>query len=106
MINSGFEGSPSFVTDPQSFLLDVGDEVVGEFINEMTKFGWLCDPYKLNIKIALSLGIGNFKRQRKCTLTGIIKNFDNFVNGTFKEGGWKGWIYLTTNPNANPEPLS
>lgn len=101
-INSGFEGSPSFVTDPQSFLLDVGDEVVGEFINEMTKFGWLCDPYRLNIQIALSLGIGSFKRQRKCTLTGIIKNFDNFVNGTFKEGGWKGWFYLTTNPNANP----
>lgn len=101
-INSGFEGAPSFVTDPQSFLLDVGDEVVGEFINEMTKFGWLCDPYRLNIQIALSLGIGSFKRQRKCTLTGIIKNFDNFVNGTFKEGGWKGWFYLTTNPNANP----
>jgi len=101
-INSGFEGSPSFVTDPKSFLVDVGDEVVGEFIDEMTSFGWLCDPYKLNIKIALSLGIGNFKRQRKCTLTGIIKNFDNFVNGTFKEGGWKGWFYLTTNPNANP----
>lgn len=101
-INSGFEGSPSFVTDPQSFLLGVGDEVVGEFINEMTKFGWLCDPYKLNIKIALSLGIGSFKRQRKCTLTKIIKNFDNFVTGTFKEGGWQGWFELTTNPNANP----
>lgn len=101
-INSGFEGSPSFVTDPKSFLVDVGDEVAGEFINEMTKFGWLCDPYRLNIQIALSLGIGSFKRQRKCTLTGIIKNFDNFVNGTFKEGGWKGWFYLTTNPNANP----
>lgn len=101
-INSGFEGSPSFVTDPQEFLLGVGDEIVGEFIDEMTTFGWLCDPYRLNIRIALSLGIGSFQRQRKCTLTAIIKNFDDFVTGTFKEGGWEGWLYLTTNPNAHP----
>lgn len=101
-INTGFEGSPSFVTDPENFLLGVGDEIAGEFINELTKFGWLCDPYRLNIQIALSLGIGSFKRQRKCTLTAIVKNFDDFVTGTFKEGGWKGWFYITTNPNAHP----
>ena len=101
-INSGFEGSPSFVGDPKSFLVGVGDEVAGEFINEMTSFGWLCDPYKLNIKIALNLGMGRFKKQKKCTLTQIIENFDNFVTGTFKEGGWPGWFELTTNPNANP----
>lgn len=100
-INSGFEGSPSFVTDPENFLVGVGDEVAGEFING-TEFGWLCDPYKLNVRIALSLGIGSFRRQRKCTLTAVIKNFDDFVTGTFKEGGWKGWFYLTTNPNAHP----
>lgn len=100
-INSGFEGAPSFVTDPQKFLLGVGDEIAGEFING-TEWGWVCDPYKLNIKIALTLGIGNFKRQKKCTLTGIIKNATNFYNGTFRDGGWKGWFYISTNPNANP----
>lgn len=100
-INSGFEGSPSFVTDPQNFLLGVGDEIVGEFING-TEWGWICDPYKLNIKIALSLGIGNFRRQKKCTLTGIINNFENFYNGTFRDGGWKAWFHITTNPNEAP----
>src|SRR3989344_2166035 len=35
-INSGFpDGGPSFVTDPKSFLVNVGDEVVGEFLDEM-----------------------------------------------------------------------
>ena len=101
-INSGFEGSPSFVGDPQSFLVDTADTIVGEFIDEMTAFGWLCEPYRLNINIALQLGIGRFTKQKKCTLTKIIKNFDNFVTGTFKEGGWQGWFELTTNPNANP----
>lgn len=100
-INSGFEGGPSFVTDPKRFLLGVGDEIAGEFING-TEWGWVCDPFKLNIKIALTLGMGNFKRQKKCTLTGIIKNFDNFYNGTFKDGGWRAWFELNTNPNANP----
>lgn len=100
-INSGFEGSPSFVTDPQNFLLGVGDEIVGEFING-TEWGWLCDPYKLNVRIALSLGIGNFRRQKKCTLTGIINNFENFYNGTFRDGGWKAWFHITTNPNEAP----
>ena len=100
-INNGFEGGPSFITDPQKFLLGVGDEIAGEFING-TEWGWVCDPFKLNIKIALSIGTGNFKRQKKCTLTGIIKNVDNFVTGTFKEGGWKGWFEISTNPNANP----
>ncbi|MBU6431006.1 MAG: PKD domain-containing protein [Patescibacteria group bacterium] len=100
-INNGFEGGPSFVTDPKSFLLGVGDEVAGEFING-TEWGWVCDPYRLNIKIALSLGTGNFKRKRKCTLTGIINNFNNFFNGTFKEGGWQSWFQITTNPNQAP----
>lgn len=100
-INNGFEGGPSFVTDPKKFLLGVGDEVAGEFING-TEWGWVCDPYKLNIKIALTIGIGNFKRQRKCTLTGIVNNFNNFFNGTFKDGGWQSWFEISTNPNASP----
>lgn len=99
-INNGFEGGPSFITDPKKFLLGVGDEIAGEFINS-SAWGWVCDPYKLNIKISLSLGIRNFERQKKCTLTGIINNFDNFVTGTFKEGGWKGWFEINTNPNSN-----
>lgn len=101
-INNGFEGSPSFVGDPQSFLVDTADTILGEFIDELTAFGWLCDPYKLNIEIALQLGVGRFEKQKKCKLTDIIENFDNFVTGTFKEGGWAGWFELTTNPNANP----
>lgn len=100
-INSGFEGSPSFVGDPKQFLIDTADEIAGEFINS-TEWGWVCDPYKLNIKIALSLGMGRFKRQKKCTLTKIINNFNNFFNGTFKEGGWKGWFAVTANPNEHP----
>ena len=101
-INNGFEGGPAFVTDPQKFLLGVGDEVLGEFINEFTSFGWICEPFKLNIKIALSLGVGNFKRQRKCTLTAISNNINDFYKGTFKDGGWQGWFEISTNPNANP----
>lgn len=100
-INNGFEGGPSFVTDPKKFLLGVGDEVAGEFING-TEWGWVCDPYKLNIKIALTIGIGSFKRQKKCTLTGIVNNFNNFFNGTFKDGGWQSWFEISTNPNASP----
>ncbi len=101
-INNGFEGGPSFVTDPKSFLLGVADETAGEFING-TEWGWVCDPYKLNIKIALNLSMRSFPRQRKCTFTGIINNFGNFVSGNFSEGGWQGWFTLMTDPNANAQ---
>ena len=49
-INSGFRGSPAYVTDPQAYFLDIGDKVAGEFI-ENSGLDFLCSPIKAKIKI-------------------------------------------------------
>ncbi|MES2006572.1 MAG: hypothetical protein V4436_00520, partial [Patescibacteria group bacterium] len=37
-----------------------------------------------------------------CTLTGVINNVDNFFKGNFQDGGWAGFLQVTTAPQNNP----
>ncbi len=102
-INSGFEGSPAFVTDLKGFLLQVADEAAGEFIYG-TDLDILCSPFQLDIRIALALQYETTKDfgKARCTLSGVIDNVDNFLNGDFGDGGWQGWFELTANPQNTP----
>jgi hypothetical protein len=103
-VNSGFKGSPAFIQNFGRFMLDVADRTAGDVIQS---FGgaasFLCSPFRLDIQIALSL---RYQQQRKllpfqqCRLTGIFKNFEQFIEGDFKQGGWKGWFQLTAKPEA------
>lgn len=96
-INSGFEGDPLFFSDPETFFLDVANEASGQLIKELGLAG-LCDPFKLQIQIALS------ERKRdgfKCTFLDVVDNFESFYNNT-KNGGWGGWFQFTQYPQNNP----
>ena len=56
-INSGFQGSPSFVSDPEDFFLQLNDQVTGAFIgNNGILAQALCSPFSTNIRLALALG--------------------------------------------------
>lgn len=103
-INSGFQGNPAYVTDLRGFLLDLADEETSLFI-EGTALEALCSPWKLDIKIALALPQGQFEREVACTLSDIVANMDDFINGDFSQGGWAGWFELTTKPQNNPYGL-
>ena len=101
-INTGFEGSPAFVTDPGAFLTGVVDEAIGSYINS-TALGFLCSPFQLEVRIALAL---NYKRGRdvlSCRLSQIGANIDNFfksVNGSFAQGGgWNSWFQVVSTDN-------
>ncbi len=101
-VNSGFQGSPAFVTNIEGFLTDVVDEAVGRFING-SELGFLCSPFELDIRIALSLqyyGADGYEPQ--CTLSDVVGNMENFLNGNFAEGGWAGWFELTQGANNDP----
>jgi len=54
-INTGFEGSPSFVTNIDDFLLDTADEAFGTFIYNESNFAHLCSPFQFDIRFALAL---------------------------------------------------
>lgn len=104
-INSGFEGSPAFVTDPAGMLQDVGDQIAGDFIAG-TELGFLCEPFSLDIRLALNLGYSaDFVEKNYCRLTGVIANTENFAkytSGDFSQGGWDSWIQISQNPSNNP----
>ncbi len=111
-INSGFEGSPSFLQNPGAFFLDVADQVTGAFL---AKYGGpltaLCSPFSLDIQIALRFKYHpNVMKRYTCTLNTIIKNSKNavenasingFTAGDFKQGGWPAFVSLSTEPQNN-----
>lgn len=101
-INSGFEGSPTFVTDFKGFLTNIFDEELGRFI-QGSELGFLCSPFEFDIRFSLALSFQKpFKDSVSCTLTGVIDNIDGFVSGDFFQGGWEGWFEMTTKPQNNP----
>ncbi|TSC58562.1 MAG: hypothetical protein Greene041679_95 [Parcubacteria group bacterium Greene0416_79] len=104
-INTGFKGSPSFVTNPEGFLLDVGDQVIGQAIEYAEPL--LCAPFRFDIRLALGLDYSfGTSRDIRCRLTDVIANvqgsYDAFAAGNFTAGGWSDWIHITGVPQNNP----
>lgn len=111
-INTGFEGSPSFVTNPSSFFLDLADQETGRFLS-MTggPLVDLCSPFSIDLRIALAFRYHPNNRQRyTCTLGTIIQNSKNaiegasingFTAGDFSQGRWPAFVSLTTEPQNN-----
>ncbi len=105
-INSGFQGSPAFVTNLGGFMQGIGDEVAGNFL-EGTALNFLCSPLQLDIKLALNLQYKSGRDFGKgsaqaCTLSKVTSNVESFMNGNFLAGGWDGWFQMTTNAQNNP----
>lgn len=100
-VNSGFRGSPAFVTDLEGFLLNIADKVAGNFIYG-AGLGALCSPFKLNIQAALELSYNKTRGyQAQCRLSQVVRNMDQFLNGDFSQGGWDGWFEVALG-ESNP----
>jgi hypothetical protein len=102
-INSGFDGQPSFVQDYEQFFTDVADKAAGQYI-EGSGLAFLCSPFQLQVKIAIAQSYANRKSSSasSCTLTNVVGNVEEFLNGNFAAGGWGGFLSLTTMPINNP----
>ncbi|MFT7507134.1 MAG: hypothetical protein ACI92I_000273 [Acidimicrobiales bacterium] len=107
-INSGFQGSPAFVTDLGQFLQDAADQVVGDFIYNDPALNFLCSPFQLDVKIALAETYQaqssgeDFASEAQCTLSDVTDNVEGFLNGSFSQGGWDSWFEVTQNPSNTP----
>lgn len=104
-INSGFKGSPAFITDLEKFLLEAADRAAGEFIASLGEEGsFLCSPFKLDIQIALSLKYQTRRAGKPyegCKLSDIVDNIEDFLDGTFtknRKSGWNNWFKITSQP--------
>lgn len=103
-ILTGFEGSPAFIQDFEGLLMDAADQAVGDFISE-SEFGFVCDPFKLDVQIALFTRYQQDKQlePQRCTLSGSVDNINNFMTGSFSNaGGWFTWHEMTAQPANNP----
>ncbi len=111
-INSGFQGSPSFMQNPGAFFLDVADQITGEFLAKVGgPLTGLCSPFSIDIRLALAFKYRpNIPKRYTCTLGKIIGNTKNavenasingFTAGDFKQGGWPAFVSLTTEPQNN-----
>ena len=111
-INTGFQGSPSFLSNPKAFFTDVADQVTGAFIANTGILSGLCSPFNIDIRLALVLGQAEPYPRYTCTLNSVIQNVGNstingrsingFMNGDFKQGGWPAFISMTTETSNNP----
>jgi len=90
-------GTPQFVSDWKGFLKDAADKSAGLFIDKYLGMGYLCEPFDMEIKIAL-LEVEDFETRVACSISDIVENIEDFYND-FSRGGWKGWLELTKPQN-------
>ena len=101
-INSGFQGSPAFITDLQGFLLETLDKKAFEIIEELGgDASFLCTPFRLNIQIALAIQYDNTRVNRPyrgCSVSNFIGGFEEFLSGVQNDNFLRNWVTLTSNP--------
>lgn len=111
-INSGFNGSPAFVTDLQQNLNVLSDTVANNFFQQLnntavaaTGFN-LTSPFQDQITQQLR---ANYYKQTGSLLGGAQYNLSNqssnpkdFLNGNFSQGGFNAFFSANANPANNP----
>lgn len=103
-INNGFQGNPSFVSNPANFFANVGDVVASDFLfgNASSSLQFLCAPFGDKIRITLNNNrMKPFGDEVKCTLSSVIQNIDAFTSN-FANGGWVAFDEMTQNDANNP----
>ena len=70
-INSGFDGNPAFVEDPEKFFGDIAETESAKFLQQVVQGATgidICEPFRLQIVTGLSGGAGGgqFARQARC----------------------------------------
>lgn len=96
-IQSGFNGSPAFVTNMNDLLSNSADQAIGEYIQSDPTLSLLCQPFALKIRIALAIGF-SIQQYQGCTLTQVTDNIKNFGNSF---SAWNQWLDVTTVPENN-----
>lgn len=89
-INGG--GEPKFISDWGSFLRDAANVAGADFLQQLG-LGFLCQPFALQIKLAL-MPSGGFQQYARCTLQDMGRNLQNFFSNFSAGGGWNTWLQV------------
>ncbi len=98
--NTGFDGNPAYITDPENFFRNTASGAIGEAINA-SDIGFLCSPFQADIKVSLLKTYQAREFQPQCTLEDIGVNIENFYQD-FNQGGWEAWNKITQEDQNNP----
>jgi len=108
-INSGFQGSPAFITDLQANLLRVGDTVANSFFSDLESNLALTSPFQdvlteaARAQYYISTARNAFSLQHPYTLAQVSPNPTAFYQGHFQEGGgWNSFISSISTMANNP----
>lgn len=109
-INTGFDGNPAFVQNPEQFFADLADQEAAGFLQEIVGESTgidICQPFRLNIVTGLSSQqTQGFGGRAQCTLGDIGSSFEDFqayTSGNSPESGsLDAWLNMTQNPQNNP----
>jgi hypothetical protein len=97
-INSGFNGSPTFITDLGQYLKDVSDQVADDFIYGSSLNG-ACDAFELDVRATLEIIYHQgFEDQITCTLPSSLASGGDVGSAM---GGWDDWARMTTQLQNN-----
>lgn len=103
-INSGFEGSPTFLQDRTSFYKDIAKNEILEFGVEISGISPFSKEWLRNQALAYD---SKFAKNASYSLDELIRKTNpEFSAVSFREdfskGGWDAWSYLTQVPANNP----
>ena len=107
-INSGFEGSPLFVTNMRAHLLGLADAKVQELLDQIEIRGSIESPYLDSIGRVLQEGYLRataaqaYFQQNRYTLDQYCTNPDAFRRGDFSQGGFRCWNAAWRSSGNNP----
>ncbi|MBP6926291.1 MAG: hypothetical protein KBB70_01165 [Candidatus Pacebacteria bacterium] len=112
-INSGFQGSPTFVQNPSSFFTSISDEEVSTFTAKIAfdparyPFGRFAAQNIINsiqnqLDYNASITSGNLLNYNNDNVLPYKQRFDNFTADFLYGGGWDGYLAVTQITNANP----
>jgi len=98
-INSGLEGNPTFVQNPQQFFGDAANQAGGVFIQQLGLTRLCSSSWLPRLKLALQYNMPYLQRMQ-CTPEMVATNIENFTND-FTNGGWDSWLSMTAYPQNN-----
>jgi len=107
-INSGFQGSPAFVTDLKRNLRGVEDAVARRFFTELASQDITDSPAQdrvislARIGYFLTTSPESFYERYPNTLTQISPDARAFLDGDFSQGGFDAWFSAVLVPQNNP----
>ncbi len=106
-INSGFQGSPGFVTNLNFTLLSVANAAADSFIQQLATNGAIRSPFQTVVASALQNNYnqhanGGFFAANQYTLNQVTQNDAAFLAGNFSQGGLNAWMSAISNPSNNP----